>query len=234
VTERLALAQIWPRLHPGHRQVLAALAATGDYGLAAASLGISRSWFISRLSQARKAFLKLWHEHETPSRPWGDDRRGINATDRHSITNRTIGHRRRRAQQRAARGLPPVVKTGAPAADLGISDAELVRRYQDGASIRQLATALGSSYSVIQRRLHAEGANLRPARPPTHPRPRADLGITDAELARRYHNGETTRQLATALGVSARTIERRLHAHGAHLRPPGQRPRADERSGHTP
>src|SRR5579859_759832 len=45
VTERVALAQIWPRLHPDHQRVLAALAAHGDHGLAAASLGISRRLF---------------------------------------------------------------------------------------------------------------------------------------------------------------------------------------------
>jgi hypothetical protein len=214
--------------------VLAALAATGDYGLAAASLGISRSWFISRLSAARKAFLKLWHEHETPSRPWGDDRRGIKPTNSHTITNRTIGHRRRRAQQRAERGQPPAVKTGGSPADLGISDAELARRYEGGESIRQLTAALGTSYSVIQRRLRAEGAHLRPVGQPTgrsRPASRADLGITDAELARRYKAGESTPQLATALGVSPSTIQRRLNA-SVRPRPPGQRPRAD--AGHAP
>jgi DNA-directed RNA polymerase specialized sigma24 family protein len=234
VTERIALAQIWPQLHPAHRKVLAALAACEDYGLAAASLGISRAWFTSRLSAARKAFLKHWHEGESPSRPWGDDRRGIAPTNHHTITGRTIGHRRRRAQQRATRGLPPVAKTGAPSADLGISDAELARRYENGETIRQLATALDSSYSTIQRRLQAEGARLRPARPPARPAPRANLGITDTELARRYENGETTHQLAAALGASRSTIQRRLHAHGAHLRPPGQRPRTDSLSGQAP
>jgi hypothetical protein len=70
VTERVALAQIWPRLRPEYQQVLAALAAHGDHGLAAASLVISRRLFTARLSEARQAFLRRWHEGESPSRVW--------------------------------------------------------------------------------------------------------------------------------------------------------------------
>ncbi len=85
ITERLALAQIWPRLHPRHQKVLAALAAHGDYGHAAASLGISRRLFTRQLSQARQAFLKRWHEGESPSRVW--------------TTGKTTTIRRRRAHR---------------------------------------------------------------------------------------------------------------------------------------
>lgn len=153
----MALAQIWPRLNPMHRTVLAALAAHNDHARAAAALGISRRLFTHRLSQARQAFLTLWHEGESPSRVW--------------CTSKTTAARRRRARRAAETGQPlqPRPTPGArPRADLGISDAELVRRYQAGESIRQLATALGTYYSVIHTRLHAEGAQLRPPRqPPT-------------------------------------------------------------------
>jgi hypothetical protein len=159
VTERVALAQIWPRLHPMHQTVLSALATHGDYGLAATSLGISRRLFTVRLSDARQAFLKHWHEGESPSRVW--------------TTGKSTAIRRRRAQraQRAAETGQPLPPTpGArPRVDLGISDTELVRRYQAGESIRKLAAALGTYYSVIHTRLLAEGAQLRPPGPPPTP-----------------------------------------------------------------
>lgn len=152
VTERLALAQIWPRLHPRHQQVLAALADHGDHGLAAASLGISRRLFTHQLSDARQAFLKHWHEGESPSRVW--------------CTGKTTAiwrRRARRARRAAETGQPLRPTPGArPRADLGITDAELVARYHAGESIRQLAAALGTYYSVVHNRLHTEGAQLRP------------------------------------------------------------------------
>jgi hypothetical protein len=152
VTDRVALAQIWPRLHPMHQAVLAALATHGDYGRAAAALGISRQLFTTRLSGARQAFLKHWHEGESPSRVW--------CTGKTTVIRR---RRARRARQAAETGQPLQPTPGArPRVDLGISDAELVRRYQAGESIRKLAAALGTYYSVIHTRLLAEGAQLRP------------------------------------------------------------------------
>jgi|SRR5712691_464105 len=163
VIDRVALAQIWPRLRPEHQQVLTALTVHDDYGLAAEALGISRSWFITRPGRARREFLKLWHEGEPPSWPWAQDQRGrIAAADRLLATNRTIAARRR-ARRKAQNPQPARPGAGPPRADLGISDAELVRRYQAAESIRQLAAALGTYYSVVQYRLKAEGAQLRPA-----------------------------------------------------------------------
>jgi hypothetical protein len=163
VAERVALAQIWPRLRPVHREVLAALAACDDYGLAAESLGKSRKTFAQQVSTARREFLALWHEGESPSRPWGTDRRVTSASDRHTVTYRAVRDRQRRAHRRAARigDGPPAPRAPRPRADLGISDAELVRRYEAGESIRQLAVSLGKSYSTIQSRLQAEGAQMR-------------------------------------------------------------------------
>jgi hypothetical protein len=162
VTDQVALAQIWPQLRPVYREVLTALAAHEDYGRAAAALGKSRKTFTTQVGQARQAFFKLWHEGETPSRPWGTDRRPA-TVPRHTITNRAItGRQRRRARRAAANGgLPPPRRSGRAWTDLGISGTELVRRYEQGQSIRQLAGSLGTSYSVIQRRLQAEGAQLR-------------------------------------------------------------------------
>jgi hypothetical protein len=166
VTDKIALAQIWPRLRPLHRDLLAALAAHGDNGLAADALGKSRQTFTTEFGQARREFLALWHEGEAPSRPWGQDRRTVNGNDQHSVTYRILVRQRRRARRAAHNGgqPPPLARRrgNPPSADLGMSGAELVRRYQDGQSIRQLAAALGRSYSVVQRRLQAEGAPLRP------------------------------------------------------------------------
>lgn len=70
VVERFALWQIWPRLNAGHRQVLLALAASGDTRAAAQALGIGDNAMKMRLQRARAEFLRLWHEGEKPSRTW--------------------------------------------------------------------------------------------------------------------------------------------------------------------
>jgi len=162
VIDRVALAQIWPRLRAEHQQVLAALAIHDDYGLAAQSLGISRSWFITRLGAARRAFLRLWHEGEPPSRPWANDWRGTRTTDLRVATSPMIAGRRR-ARSKATSPRPHRPGSSPPRADLGISDTELVRRYEAGQSIRQLGASLGASYSVVHNRLRAENAHIRPA-----------------------------------------------------------------------
>jgi hypothetical protein len=157
VTEHLALTQIWPKLSPLHQTALAALATHGDHEQAAASLGISRKLFSTQLSDARKAFLAHWHEGESPSRV---------------CAGKTSPARRRaRRARRAAEGRQPPRRTYTPRprpkADLGISDAELVRRYRAGESMHRLAAALGINYSTVRNRLLAEGTQLRP--PPGPP-----------------------------------------------------------------
>ena len=42
--------------------------------------------FKSRISVGRQQFLTLWHEGETPSRPWVRDRRAGPGTDMHTVT----------------------------------------------------------------------------------------------------------------------------------------------------
>lgn len=162
VVDRVALAQIWPRLVTEHREVLAALTIYDDYGLAAQSLGISRSWFTERLNAARRAFLRAWHEGEIPSRPWAQDWHGLTTADRLVAANRTIAARRL-ARRRAQNPQPGQRRPGPPRLDLDISDTELARRYEAGQSVRQLAASLGTRYSVVHYRLKAEGAQLRPA-----------------------------------------------------------------------
>jgi hypothetical protein len=113
VIDQLALAQIWPRLRPSHQAVLRALAIHEDYGRAAAALGTTRKTFTTQLGRARHEFLLLWHEGETPSRPWGRDRRGAPGNP-NLITTRTI-RRRRTTHQHAAAPPPPAEQHPAPA-----------------------------------------------------------------------------------------------------------------------
>lgn len=75
VVEKTALWQIWPRLTDREREVLLALAAHENYRAAAEALGANPATFNVNVSNARRRFLTLWHEGETPSRIWGTDRR---------------------------------------------------------------------------------------------------------------------------------------------------------------
>ena len=100
VVERLTLAAVLPRLTPGQRDALAALAVHDDYQTAADSLGMTAVGFKSQISNARRRFLALWHEGETPSTVWGCDRRaGSKAGSRRvgSTMSGTIRRRRRAA-----------------------------------------------------------------------------------------------------------------------------------------
>ncbi|MFC5144247.1 hypothetical protein [Streptomyces aureoversilis] len=74
MVERLALAQVWPRLTLAQQQALMALAITGDHQAAADYLGLSLGAFSGRLRKARQRVLALWHEHETPRRQAKDQR----------------------------------------------------------------------------------------------------------------------------------------------------------------
>jgi hypothetical protein len=107
VTEDLALAQIWPRLRPQDRELLAAMAEHEDYGKAAAALGKTRHTYATQIGRARRAFRELWHEGETPSRPWGADRRPYKA-DSPATPGHLPAHRpppgRPNARQRPASG----------------------------------------------------------------------------------------------------------------------------------
>jgi hypothetical protein len=107
VIERLALAQIWPRLRPKDRELLAAMAEHEDYGQAAAALGKSRHSYATEIGRARRAFRELWHEGETPSRPWGADRRPRTGDRwRPSVTYRlTVRRRHNLAPAPAVRGI---------------------------------------------------------------------------------------------------------------------------------
>jgi hypothetical protein len=108
VVERVALWQIWPRLLPSHREALGALAALGDYRLAAEACGRKDSTFRALVADARKAFLALWHEHERPSRPWGQDKRAASPDARPAARRATRSMERRRERD-AGRPEPELV-----------------------------------------------------------------------------------------------------------------------------
>lgn len=99
VVDRLAVWQIWPMLRPLHQMAFLALAAHGDYAQAADAVGYPYNSFTTLISQARAAFLELWHEGETPSRIWAADRRGA--------TDPALRARRVLAARRLARQHPP-------------------------------------------------------------------------------------------------------------------------------
>jgi len=102
VVDRLAVRQIWPMLRPLHQMVFLALAATGDYAQAAQAVGYPYSTFSSLVSQARAAFLTLWHEGETPSRIWAVDKHGT--TDITDRARHVLAARRRKTRSRRQPG----------------------------------------------------------------------------------------------------------------------------------
>jgi hypothetical protein len=106
---RLAVWQIWPMLRPLHQMAFLALAAHGDYAQAADAVGYPYNSFSTLISQARAAFLELWHEGETPSRIWAVDRHGT--TDPALRARRVLATRRPR-QHSPAPGPAPAQAPG--------------------------------------------------------------------------------------------------------------------------
>ncbi len=103
VIDPLALRQIWPRLTGTHRSVLMALAIHDDYAKAAASLGKTYRTFSSLLHNARKQFMTLWLEGETPPARimWTTD--NCNARSRRYTIAATIRSKRDRRAGKARR-----------------------------------------------------------------------------------------------------------------------------------
>ncbi|MCT2591113.1 hypothetical protein LHJ74_14545 [Streptomyces sp. N2-109] len=96
IVDRMAVEQILPTLTRGQLAAVHALAATGDYADAARLYGTSTGGLESQLTLARRRFRVLWHEGETPSRPWGCDRRA-------GSTRGTVGTRSAVARLRQRR-----------------------------------------------------------------------------------------------------------------------------------
>ncbi|WP_181785458.1 hypothetical protein [Streptomyces phytophilus] len=220
VVERRALWEIWQVMHPFHRKVLGTVAAHGgDYNRAAASLGKSREQFKYHLGEARRSFLELWHQGETPSRMWAHHSQHGEGYSPVKIMANMRAKKRRQAQ----RSPTPAKKRGRPKAELGISNEELARRYERE-SASSIAASLGCATSTITSRLEEIGMQRRAVgtQPPNVPRGR-DLGITDEEIARRYEH-ESAGAIAASLGCHETTIIRRLKEMGIQRRSPGTKP----------
>ncbi|MGW8530247.1 MULTISPECIES: hypothetical protein [Nocardiopsidaceae] len=155
IVDRLALAQIWTALKPAHREVLTALAEHDDRRRAERSLNMDPVTFTRVLGRARRAFLALWHEGETPSPLWGYDRSGA----RHQNVMYLVRLRKRRALQRKADG--HVRRYGhRPPRDLGVPDAELLARHEEGESYAALAESFGASRALIASRVTKTRARM--------------------------------------------------------------------------
>ncbi|PSK91752.1 hypothetical protein CLV63_11933 [Murinocardiopsis flavida] len=147
VVERLALDQIWAALSPRQQELISALYYHEDYTRAAASLGLPVSSFYSMISRARRAFTALWHEHETPTRAWGNDVRSGRPRHKH-VTTTAIRQRTRSRAQRPDPG--PGYRARR---DIGITDTRLRARYDNGATITELAREYGMGWASIQNRI---------------------------------------------------------------------------------
>lgn len=66
VCERIALSQVLAALPARRQEILHVLAAAGDHPAAADALGITRQSLGTGAARARRSFLALWHEGETP------------------------------------------------------------------------------------------------------------------------------------------------------------------------
>jgi hypothetical protein len=75
LVDGMAVTQIVATLKPHLADAVTALAVCDDYAAAAAALGLRYSTLTVRLSEARRTFLRLWHEGERPSAVRGTDRR---------------------------------------------------------------------------------------------------------------------------------------------------------------
>jgi hypothetical protein len=110
LVEHVALAQIWERLTLAQQQAVMALATTGDHQEAADSLGLTLVAFAGRLKKARDRVYALWHEHETPPRRRGRDKRVLSRSGawrgRRLLTEADVDHLRElRAQGATYRDL---------------------------------------------------------------------------------------------------------------------------------
>ncbi|MFD7367154.1 hypothetical protein ACFV4I_12890 [Nocardiopsis alba] len=148
LVDRIALAQIWTALAPTYRQVLTALAEHDDRRRAERAVNMDAVTFTRTLGRARRAFFALWHEGETPSKMWGYDRSGA----RHQNVMYLVRLRKQRALKRKASGVVPR-KGCPPVKDLGVSNSELLTRYEAGETYKKLAQEFGVSRSLITDRV---------------------------------------------------------------------------------
>lgn len=120
----------------------------------------------------------------------------------------------------------------------------LVRRYEDGRSIRGLAGDTGRSYRFVRQTLLEGGARLRPRGAPPVRGETPCEGLVDLssltismgritgdqrvqlgqQVAQLYRQGATVMALAKKLGRSDDLVRRLLREQGVAMRPAGPRP----------
>jgi hypothetical protein len=115
---------------------------------------------------ADREFLELWHEGEQPSTPWGTDRRVI--PQKHETTPPwpSWPHAGASGPGASKPATPARQQQRSGAVNLGMSGAELVRRYEAGESLAQLVAAAGASKDAVRYRLKAQDAKMRPVGTP--------------------------------------------------------------------
>ena len=166
IVERQALAQIWQKLPDTLRAALEALAEgelyDDPYGHAAQVLGVPRAVAATRISRARALFLAWWHEHEEPSRLYSRHRpRRAGVPPRPATRSITERERYRRANRTAGTERP--MYNRARRVQLPVSDAELARRNDAGATLAELATEYGTTHYTVARRIRDARASTAQA-----------------------------------------------------------------------
>ena len=158
LVDRIALAQIWTALTPTHRQVLTALAEHDDRRRAERAVNMDTAAFTRTLGRARRAFFALWHEGETPSKMWGYDRPGA----RHQNVMYLVRLRKQRALKRRAAGGAPR-RGHRPPKELGVSDSELLARFEAGETYAALGRAFGVSGDLVRTRVNKARSEMAPS-----------------------------------------------------------------------
>jgi hypothetical protein len=102
--------------------------------------------------------------------------------------------------------------------------ASLRTRYEAGETVSDIAASIGYSAAYVYDLLSEAGTVMRRSGPPPtwHPPGYAERTKRDAEILQRYQDGETSRELGRALGISKATVQRVVRKAGI-ARPPGRR-----------
>jgi hypothetical protein len=190
IVEHLALAQIMPLLTPRQRDVITALAAHGDYQVAADAIGLTRNAFVAIASDARSRFRAWWHEGEAPSGHW---RRDIRRSSTGAVVKKS-GLREQLKQHRCktrAKNLRAGLITPKPPPE-PVSDATraaVVVAYLGGGTIRSCAALVGLTEWQVRVVLNGAGVVMRPRgqRPADPSSPRRMFGDLRADRDAERH-----------------------------------------------
>lgn len=102
-----------------------------------------------------------------------------------------------------------------------VDDARVVELYAQGMSTVAVASEIGCEPSTVWRSLVRSGQEIRPASTYTR------LGVDEAKLRYLAESGVSVHQIADVLGVSCRTITRRLTDMGIPPRRPGRQTKVE-------